>query len=163
MKNENRMREWATPVTIGAFALSAVTGIMLFFKVNLGLVKHVHEWLSWLLVVGTVFHLTVNWRSCVRYASKPLGRLILIAFFLLICASLLPMGKRHDGRQFGRISDVLMQNPLWAVAQAADHSPDEAMNILKSKGIHVEGKDQTIRDIATKNDKSTVGILEIIF
>lgn len=163
MKNENRMREWATPVTIGAFALSAVTGIMLFFKVNLGLIKHVHEWLSWLLVVGTAFHLIANWRSCVRYTSKPLGRFILILFLVLICASLLPMGKRHDGRQFGRISDVLMQNPLWAVAQAADHSPDEAMNILKSKGIRVEEKDQTIRDIAMKNDKSPVSILEIIF
>jgi len=55
MNDQNKMREWATPVTIGAFGLIALTGVMLFFKVQYGMVKPVHEWLSWLLVIGAVF------------------------------------------------------------------------------------------------------------
>ena len=87
-RTKNRhMHEWATPLTIGAFALSAFTGILLFFKIHLGLIKQAHEWLSWLLVFGTLCHLMVNWRSTVRYFSKPVGRGILFVFF---CSSVPP-------------------------------------------------------------------------
>ena len=73
MKNVSRMRKWATPITIGAFILSAATGIMLFFKLDLGLTKVVHEWLSWLLVAGTIFHVIANWRFMTSYLGSHLA------------------------------------------------------------------------------------------
>jgi len=144
--------------------LSAVTGIMLFFKVELGLVKPVHEWLSWLLVVGTALHLAVNWRPTVRYISKPVGAGILLVFLLLICVSFAPLGgEKHGGNPFIRITDNLAQAPLSAVAQIANHGDEEVVEILKSKGVRTDGKDQTIREIATQNNKSPVEVLFIIF
>jgi len=163
MKNRSNLREWATPITIGAFALSAITGIMLFFKIQLGLVKPAHEWLSWLLVVGTILHLIANWQAFVLYISKPVGKGILIFFTLLICVSFLPLGGEHGGNPVKRIADTLIQNPLWEVAQAANHSPDEAMNILQSKGLHIESNKQTIREIAMKNNISPMDVLNVIF
>lgn len=35
-------REWATPVAAGAFLLSAVTGVLIFFHIDSGLNKFVH-------------------------------------------------------------------------------------------------------------------------
>lgn len=70
-------------MTIGAFILTAFTGIMLFFKIEPGLVKLVHEWFSWLLVICTILHLIANWRASVRYLSKSPGRVIPISFLLL--------------------------------------------------------------------------------
>ena len=48
-------REWATPITIGAFLLSAVTGVLLFFHLDSGLNKLAHEWLSWVLLAAVAF------------------------------------------------------------------------------------------------------------
>ncbi|MFA5323274.1 MAG: DUF4405 domain-containing protein [Smithella sp.] len=165
MKIENKLREWATPITVGAFILTAVTGIMLFFKVELGLAKHVHEWFSWLLVIGAILHLIVNWRACVRYLSSPLAKGILIFFLLLTCASFLPVDlERHNrGQPLKRISKTLIQTSLQKIAPVANHSPEEVTNILESKGIVIDNKDQTIMEIAEKNGTSPLHVLDAIF
>ncbi|MEN6422183.1 MAG: DUF4405 domain-containing protein [Smithella sp.] len=164
MKTEN-LREWATPMTIGAFVLTAATGIMLFFKIELGSVKLVHEWLSWLLVIGTITHLIANWRASVRYLSKPLGKVILISFLLLTCVSFLPLNVEghNSGHPLKRISDTLIQTSLQEVAQVANHTPEEATDILQSKGIAIDGQDQTISEIATRNRTSPLLVLDAIF
>ena len=163
MKSERKLREWATPITIGAFALSAITGIMLFFKAELGLAKPLHEWLSWLLVAGATLHLITNWRSTVQYVSKPIGKGVLTFFLLLICVSFIPLGGKQGGNPVKRIADTLIQNPLYEVAQVANHKPDEAMSILQSRGIYVESKEQNIQEIAAKNNKSPLEVLSMIF
>ncbi len=163
MKNETNLRGWATPVTIGAFALSAITGIMLFFKMQLGLIKPVHEWLSWLLVIGALFHLIANRHVLIKYISRPLGKSILIFFLLLLCVSMVPFGNQQREHPLKRISSGVMHSPLSVVAQIASHKPDEAMNLLSVKGIHIENADQTIQDIAVKNGKDPLLILDMIF
>ena len=163
MLNENKLREWATPLTMGAFALSAVTGILMFFKMSFGLVKPAHEWLSVVLVIGGILHLSANWRLSVQYALRPIGRSILIFFFLLICLSLLPLGEKDERRPFSKISDALIQSPLSAVAQLANRSSEQAINILNSKAVKTEGKEQTIKEIAVKNNKTPMSVLEMIF
>jgi len=95
MKRFSKMRTCATPITIGAFILSAVTGIMLFFRLDLGLTKVVHEWLSWLLVAGTIFHVIANWRFMTGYLGSHLGRGIIAVFIVITCACLVPVGVSH--------------------------------------------------------------------
>jgi len=165
MKFENKLREWATPVTIGSFFLTAVTGILLFFKQEVGLVKHVHEWFSWLLVIGTILHVMVNWRASVRYFSKPSGRGILIFFLLLTCASFIPINieEHHGGNPLQKISDTLIQTSLQDVAPVASHSLQEATDILNAQGISVGNQKQTIREIAEKNKTSPMRVLDVIF
>jgi len=163
MQGKSKLREWATPIIIGAFALSAVTGVMLFFKIQLGFVKPVHEWLSWLLVIGAILHMIVNRPFFMKYISKPVGRSILIFFFLLICVSMLPLDDKQRRHPFAKIADTLINSPLLAVAKVANHEPDEVISILKSNGIYTDSKDQTIREIAMKNDKDPLRILDSIF
>jgi len=164
ISRKNRMREWATPFTIGAFALTALTGVLLFFKINLGLVKPAHEWLSWLLVIGTGFHLLANWRPSVRYFSRPVGKTIFLVFFLLICASLLPLGeggkRKHPA---GSITEALALAPLSAVAQVSTHRPDEIIALLKMQGINLVSRDQTIQEIAEENNRRVMDVLAVLF
>jgi hypothetical protein len=162
MKNVSKMRKWATPVTIGAFILSAVTGIMLLFKVNIGMTKQVHEWLSLILVAGTIFHVMANWRLFTGYFSSRLGWIIIGAFLFITCASMVPLDDRKAG-QNNRASEVLVRTPLSSVAMTAGHSPDEAMTMLNEKGVKVEGIGQSIGEIAGKNGKAPVYVLDIIF
>jgi len=101
-KSQALSRKWVTPFTLGAFALSAVTGILLFFKMHIGLIKPAHEWLSWFLVIAAVFHIYLNYRPLLKTVTQPLGKALMALFVLLIGASFLPFG---DHGQNGRNHD----------------------------------------------------------
>src|SRR5512136_2289936 len=104
MLNSQKVRAWATPLTIGAFALSAISGVTMFLHLRIGFVKVVHEWGGWFLLIGGLFHVIGSWEPFVRYFSKPAGRVILTIFVLLIVTSFLPIGRSApgDGRADGR-------------------------------------------------------------
>lgn len=95
-KNRHFSRKWVTPFTLGAFALSAFTGILLFFKVHIGLIKPTHEWLSWLLVIAAVLHIMLNYRPLIKTLTQPLGKILMVVFALLIGVSLLPLGEQKE-------------------------------------------------------------------
>ena len=65
--NLQTLRPWATPLTIGSFALMATTGILMFFHLDSGLNKVAHEWLGWAMVAGVALHATVNWAALKRH------------------------------------------------------------------------------------------------
>ena len=67
------IRKFATPLTMGAFLLSAVTGVLMFFHLDTGLNKAAHEWLSWAMVIGVALHIAVNYRAFSLYLKKPLA------------------------------------------------------------------------------------------
>ncbi len=164
INNRNRMREWATPFTIGAFALTAITGILLFFKVNFGLIKPAHEWLSWLLVFGTAFHLVVHWRPTLQYFTRPQGKGILFVFSLLICASFLPVGgggnRKHPSNA---VAEALLHVPLSTVALAANHSLDETREMLKAQGGILTDRVQTVQEVAGGDNKRAMELLTVLF
>jgi hypothetical protein len=163
MANKNKLREWATPLTMGAFFLSGSTGILHFFKVNLPLVTPVHEWLSWLLVIGTLLHIVANWRVSLHYALKPLGRGILILFLLLICVSVIPFEGISEHNPAMKAVGAMMAAPLEAVAPIAGHKGDEMIAILESKGMRAANKGQTIAEIAKTNRTHPIHVLDAIF
>ena len=80
-------RAWATRITIGAFLLMAVTGILMFFHWDIGLNKLAHEWLGWAMVVGVMAHVLANWPAFAKHFSKPLGKAIMAIFALLLVGS----------------------------------------------------------------------------
>jgi predicted MFS family arabinose efflux permease len=171
MVSGTNMRKWATPVTIGAFALSAISGIMLFFHLNSVLVKVVHEWGSWFLIIAGLCHVIGSWRSFVGYFSKPVARAIMIVFalFLLIITFFLPFGGEQDTRQHGRkppaafLSRAMPEASFVTVANIAQHRPDELMKECASKGIVIKDKEETVREIARSNNREVVEILNVIF
>jgi hypothetical protein len=166
MIDSGKIRAWATPLTIGAFALSAITGVMIFFHVQLGLAKVLHEWFSWCLVIGGLFHVIGSWQPFVRYFSKPAGMTIIGLFAALIVVSFLPLGS-SDGHGKGmpsdRLAGLLAHASFATVANSASHKPEELMKEFESKGVVVEGKEETIQGIAARNGKQTAEILNMIF
>lgn len=95
-------RQWVTPLLAGSFLLSAVTGILLFFKIHLGLIKPFHEWLSWILVIASVLHVILNYAPLCKSLQPRLGRIILVVFTLLTLGSLLPFGDNDTHHGHGK-------------------------------------------------------------
>jgi Domain of unknown function (DUF4405) len=64
-------REWATPLTLGSFALMAATGLLMFFHLDTGVQKVAHEWLGWGLVAAVALHAVANGKAFLRHLQAP--------------------------------------------------------------------------------------------
>ena len=97
---------------MGAFLLTAVTGVLLFFEAGVGMVHVAHEWLSWALVLGVFAHVATNWASFTTYFVQKRATAIpvLVVFVLLLGASFF---EHRLGRatQVGIASDELGHHP----------------------------------------------------
>jgi hypothetical protein len=161
-------RNWVTPFTFGAFILCAVTGILMFFKIHIGLVKPAHEWLSWLMVVAAAFHLARNRRAFARALARPAAKAVAAVFFLLLGASLLPLGNDQGDagkrrRQTDQITEALTHAPLATVAKIANRMPEETLQILWGKGVKAQSMEQSIQEIAEENSQRAMDVLAILF
>ena len=117
-------REWATPITIGAFGLLAVTGVLMFFHLDSGLNKTAHEWLGWVLLGGVAAHLAVNLPAFKRHLTAPRGRAVMAAFALVLGLSFVPLGGASDGPPFKAPIQSLAAAPVPVLAQVAGVSTE---------------------------------------
>ena len=60
----------ATPLTLGLFAVSTISGVALFLHVGQGYFHAMHEWLSIVLLAPFVLHVWKNWNPLVIYARR---------------------------------------------------------------------------------------------
>ncbi|WP_040433236.1 DUF4405 domain-containing protein [Chlorobium ferrooxidans] len=158
------MKSWATPLASGAFTISAVTGLLIFFDIEIGMVEDVHKWLSWLLVGGVLLHLLSNWKQFTGYFSKKPAIAIIATALLVTIASLLPLfgedekegGKEQAGRNAAK---ALETSSLNTVALVLKTSPGLLIEKLVKNGIVVKNPALTIEEIARDNSKNENEVL----
>ncbi len=152
-------RNLATPLTAGAFLLSAVTGVLIFFHLDVGLNKAAHEWLSWALLTGVVLHLVSNYKGFKRYFSSRLGLGLMGTFVLVLALSfVIPKAKREPlAAVYGR---ALAQVPLSTLALVARRSPQELRNILLAEGLQASSDEQTLEELAGPDKGKGLQLLE---
>ena len=152
------LKSWATPLAIGAFTISGVTGLLLFFDIEIGLVEPAHKWLSWLLLGGILFHAVSNRKSFAGYFANKAGIGIIGAAVLVTIISLLPIfgeGEEGHGKEnTGKAAVQAMEaSSVETVALVLKVTPEELAAKLEKEGIVVENPSMTISEIARKNGK----------
>ena len=159
------LRPWATPLTIGAFAIMATTGLLMFFHLESGLNKLAHEWLGWAMVTGVVAHAALHWRSFKRYLTDlRTGQVIIAAFVLLLAASFLAPGEEGEGLPPPVVAlRGLMGAPVSTVAQVAGKPEAELLAALQAGGIAVKSADQTLASVVGEDREATDKAIRIIF
>lgn len=159
-------REWATPLTIGAFGLMAITGMLMFFHLETGLNKLAHEWLGWLMVAGVAAHAGANWPGFKRhFASSAAGRAIIVASLLVTAASFIaPPGKGQGTASPPLLAlGAVTSAPLSTVAVLSGKPVDQLVAQLNQAGIRVSGPDSSL-DNATGGKRELVGkAMRIVF
>jgi hypothetical protein len=156
----------STPVAAGAFFISAITGILIFFDLEIGAIEPVHKWLSWLLLGGIAFHMLSHWKSFTGYFSrKPALAVIGLALAVTGGAMLPVFGEEEEGEKRNAKAAVhaLETTSLETVAQVVKIRPDELTLRLKSVGISVSNSAATITEIAGNNGKESEEVLGAIF
>lgn len=136
-----------TPLTLGAFLLSAVTGVLLFFHLDSGANKLVHEWLSWLLLVGVALHGYIHFNLIKAYLRSRSGRLIVLGCLLILALSFLPLTQGGGKPPFVRSITALANAPLTTLAAVAKITPQELDARLRKAGYQPGPEAQSLRDV----------------
>lgn len=106
-------RDWATPLTAGAFVLLATTGVLMFFHADSGRNKLAHEWLSWVLLAGVALHVTANFKAFTNHLRGRKARVLIGVFVTVLIGSFLPLGTKQRGEPPFTISvHALAKTPL---------------------------------------------------
>lgn len=155
-------REWVTPVTAGAFLLSAVTGVLIFFHVDSGANKFVHEWLSWVLLAGAGLHAAVNFGALKRHLLTRRGQMLMGLFLVALAASFVPVGGRSEP-PFVAPLQALARAPLATVAQVADMAPEQLLAELARAGVQAQSAQQSLADLVGTDRRRQAQVLGALF
>ncbi len=156
------LRKWITPLTIGAFVLMAVTGVLMFFHKDTGVNKLAHQWFSWLFVAGVVLHVATHWVSFKRYFVSLKGVAVIAVLLAVLGASFYPWQGLKPEPPARSVMKALGKTRLAELAPIAHATPDEVVARVRAKGFTVTSADQTPADIAGDPKKSDA-VLGAIF
>ncbi len=157
--NLNPHRPWITPVVIGAFGLSAVTGVLMFFHLDSGLNKTAHEWLSWAMVIGVSLHVLLNLPAFKRYFTQTTGRVVIGLFALVLALSFIPAGGSGGEPGFAPPVRALAKAPITVLAQVAGTSTDEVRAKLQAQGLTVTSDQQSVADLVGSDLRQQIGAM----
>lgn len=145
----NFVRSWATPLTIGAFAIMSVTGILMFFHLNSGFNKLVHEWAGWAMVTGVAAHVAVNWRPFKRYFLNGIvGRSLIGLGVVTLAASFIPASNQGRGGPPQALAmRAITSAAISDVAPLAGKPVAEVMDALSKAGVTLPDSNASIQSV----------------
>jgi hypothetical protein len=157
-------REWATPLTIGVFALMSITGLLMFFHLDSSLQKTVHEWAGWVVVAAAVLHVTANWLGFKRYFKPGLGATVIAVCALVIGASFVPLGGQGGEPQSppAIAMRAISQAPLKSVAPLFGKSSEQALQALAGAGIALADDNTSIGSVTGGNREQLAHALQAL-
>jgi hypothetical protein len=158
-----KYKKWATPLTIGTFIVSAVSGMLMFFKINFGLLRVAHEWISVLLVLGGIFHVVANFGLFKKYFYSKTAVAIISLFVAVGILCFVMPGNSRMRPNFTDYSVTLQNITLPVVAEISKSDCTTIINHLSSHGVAVKSSEQTISEIASMNKNSARNVLAIVF
>lgn len=149
------LQRYATPLILGLFLVSLVSGTALFFHVGQGTFREMHEWLSLVLVIPFVLHLWKNWRPMVNYFRKPaLGIALGLTLVMAMPFALQSTSGSTDGPPQFALSHTLLGHSATVLAPLLDSTPEDVVTALQAAGFTAAGMDQPLTDIANRSGKS---------
>jgi hypothetical protein len=157
----NTHRPWITPLVIGSFLLSAVTGIVIFFHWDTGLVKLAHEWLSWIMVLAVLPHVLLNMLPFKRYFTQKTGLWIVGVSAVVLALSFLSLGGNSPAKDPGFAPPIraLAKAPISVLAQVAGTSTDDVKARLQAAGYTVTSDQQSVADLAGGELRAQIGAI----
>jgi hypothetical protein len=153
-------RKWVTPLAAGAFLISAVTGVLIFFHADTGLIKAAHEWLSWALLSAVLLHAAANFAALKRHLKTRLGAGIVAAFALVLTASFFLSAGDRGEPPFMASVQALANAPIATLAQVAHKNPEQVRATLAAEGLAPTADTQTLAQLAGPNVGKRMRLLQ---
>ncbi len=159
----SNIKKIATPITIGAFVLMSVTGILMFFHANIALNKLAHEWLGWAFVAGGLAHLFSHYRSFFKYLQNPKAIALIAVFIVILIGSFFQLTKEAPNPTKS-VMKAVNNTPIAALFPLTQKSGEEILANLAAKGFEVRDPQfETIENLSNGNREKSKEIINIIF
>lgn len=147
------------------FAVVAISGVLMFFKIRLLAMESLHIWLGLAFVLMAVFHLAKNWTAFNSYFKKQ-STLLSIGAVCVVCAIFVaiplldttPNGVNPKQKIFFTV----MNTPLSNVAQFFKLDADMMVKNLHDQRQIIATPQQSVSEIIKKSGKSSDEILQTI-
>jgi hypothetical protein len=152
-------RSWVTPITAGAFLLSGVTGILIFFHLESGTGKFMHEWLGWVLLAGAALHVIANFAGLKSHLTSLRGQLLVGIFVVALLVSFLPVGGGNGEPPFIPPIRALAQTPLSTLAQVAKVTPEQMREKMIREGLQPTSDQQSLSDLVGPDTEKQMHLL----
>jgi len=146
---KNFMHRYGTPLTAGLFAVSAISGVALFFHWASGSFHSMHEWLSMALLVPFALHMVKNWKPLLAYAKK---KTLLIPLVLSVIADVpfaMTSGKGRGGNPAFQTISLMTRTSLDDLAPIFGMPADTMLKKLQARGYKVQSTRDTPNGIAS--------------
>lgn len=152
-----KLRDWATPMTIGAFAIMAATGLLMFFHLETGINKPAHEWVGLVMVAAAAAHAAANWLAFKRYVlASAIGRAVIGLGVGVLALSFLPLGGADGGSPPVLAMRAVSRAPIAAVAALTGRPTDALLGDLERAGVALPGPEASL-DSVTGSDRALQG------
>ena len=158
------VNRFATPLTTGLFAVSGISGVVLFFHWAPAAFHGMHEWLSMVLLLPFAMHAWKNWRPLVGYARR--GTLLPVMAASLLAAAPFAasalMGGGTEGRPSARIVRLMTQARLVDLAPVLKTTPDAVLAVLRQRGVVVRSAEDTLEAVASASSTKAADLLSAV-
>ncbi|GFZ90500.1 hypothetical protein GCM10011497_20130 [Elstera cyanobacteriorum] len=151
---------YGTPLTVGLFLVSTVSGVALFFHLGTNLFREMHEILSLVLLVPVILHLWRNWpgfKNYFRRAAMPIS-----LGLSLIAAGAYAYGgwsKPNGGNPAIALMGAAQKAPLHQLAPILGLDESGAVTRLQQAGFTAARGTETIAGIAAQHKVSPMTVM----
>ncbi len=153
------LNRYATPLTLGLFAVSGISGIALFFHVSQGVFHGMHEWLSMVLLAPFAFHLWKNWGAMMGYVRRRALLIPLAATLIAAAAFAIPsLTQAERGSPFKAVQ-LMIKTPLKDLAPVLKTSPDALQAALQQRGYKIASSNDTLDSVAASSGVPAMKLL----
>ena len=139
-------RRIVTPFVASLFGFVGMSGVLMFFDLDGGLVRNMHEWLGLGFVIIALAHIWRNWKGFTKVMTKRLG-LSILAVVAIIAAGFIVQKSTNPSP--GRLTiDRVMSAPISASAAIYGTDAQGLRHKLTEKGWTVpEGTHVTLQQV----------------
>ena len=155
-----KLREWATPLTVGSFVIMAVTGILMFYHTSTGTQRFLHEWVGWVMVFAVALHLIPNWRPFLGHLKRPVAQGILAVSAVVVAVSFLPLVNTSSPMRL--IAQSMGDARIETVIELSGRELDEGLIVLEQAGFTVQ-PGATVSEITGGNGGLRSDVIRALF
>ena len=132
------LHRYGTPLTVGLFLVSAISGVALFFRWAPQAFHSMHEWLSLVLLAPFAVHMWKNWRPLIGYFRRrtltiPLALSLVVALPFAVNG----LTATRTGSPAFRVVRLMTAAPLTTLAPVLKTTPERLQAALQDRGFTV--------------------------
>lgn len=136
-------------------------GDLMFFHLDSGLNKLLHEWAGWIMVAAVLAHVVLNWRAFKTYFKRPMALGITLSAVAVLCLSFIP-ANTGGGGPVPLVMGALTQAPVEQVIAVA--GLDTATGFAKlAEGGYVIEMGGSINEATGGDRGASMAVLKVLF